>query len=267
MSVAKIAAAAKEAGVEGDEIVAFALGFSAGANKPVLRENPDYSIKPMDGPEPNTLYGHPISGNCLGAFCYVVDNNLGITLSMMDILAGKQMADWYLKLNPMHTVPTMCNDKGQGVWESGVVLRTLAGYAGEEISPKVAMAMDFRQTVMYEHCSKIYLPYLFNNNGADPVMSGWEEGVKGLKEKVEPVLKDYFLADGKFIGGGDTPSVADYHIVPVLTMLPPYLAVADERITTYVADFKAASSSFTGAVGATQSGYVETVVKAKPVSA
>ena len=65
------------------------------------------------------------------------------------------MTGRYLALNPMHAVPTLCDDQGKGVWESGVVLRKLASYAGEEPNDKQAIAMDFRQTTMYKVRSRL----------------------------------------------------------------------------------------------------------------
>lgn len=263
MSVQDIAAAAKEAGIEGEAaLIAFTLGFGAGVSKPVLRESVGEMLT-LEEAQPSTLYVHPVSGNCLGLMCYIADRGLGIQLSFMDIMAGKQMAEWYLKLTGTkhyHAVPTLCDHDGKGVFESGVILRKLAGYAGDEISDIQAMALDYRQASMYKYCSMIYGPYL--GFGAGDIA----EGIKGFKDKIEPML-EFFLAGGKFMGGADKPGPADYSIVPVLTMLPPYTQKeASDKIKQYVADFIAASPSWEK-MSAQQTGYVAGVVEKKGLDA
>jgi glutathione S-transferase len=91
----------------------------------------------------------------------------------------------------------------------------------------------------YKHFAEIYAPHLGFGGDASTIPAG----VKGLKEKMEPLLKDFFLKDGKFIGGAE-PCIADYSIVPCLTMLTssPYWKEADPRVKQYVADFQAAVS-------------------------
>ena len=60
----------------------------------------------------------------------------------------------------------------------------------------------------------------------------------------------HFLKERKFIGG-DKPSIADYMFVPVLTMFEasPYADEMDERIRTWINDFKAASKSWEETAG------------------
>jgi len=218
-------------------------------------------MQALDKAVPNTLYGHPVSGNCLGAYCYIADKGLKIQASFLDILKGKQMAPWFLALNPTHGVPTLCDADGNGVWESSVVLRKLGGLAGEKYNDKIGMAMDFRQTSMYKFCAMVYAPYLFGMGDEKTI----PEGVKGLKEKIEPTLINFFLKDSMFIGG-DVPCIADYSIVPVLTMLPPYWEVADPRISKYMEDFKKASKSF-ATQGAMQTGFIQSIVDKKKAAA
>jgi hypothetical protein len=68
--------------------------------------------------------------------------------------------------------------------------------AGEPETDKTNMALDWRQTTAYQFFAKIYAPHL--GFGGDAATR--PEGVKGMKEKVEPIVK-HFLGDGKFIGG------------------------------------------------------------------
>ena len=172
----------------------------------------------------------------------------------------------------MHAIPTLCDADGNGLWESGAVLRHLvsshasvrahtnacclaggaaggrwnrigceqARLAGEPETDKTNMALDWRQTTAYQFFAKIYAPHLGFGGDAATI----PEGVKGMKEKVEPIVK-HFLGDGKFIGGA-APCIADYSLVPCLTLLvgSAYWAEADPAIKAYVADFQGAVPSF-----------------------
>jgi glutathione S-transferase len=61
-------------------------------------------------------------------------------------MKGEQNQEFFLKLNPLHTIPTLCDANGNGIWESGAILRHLAGLANEKVTDKVNMALDWRQT-------------------------------------------------------------------------------------------------------------------------
>jgi len=161
----------------------------------------------------------------------------------------------------MHTIPTLCDADGNGVWESSVILRKLGGMAGEKYTDKIGMAMDFRQTTMYKFCAMVYAPYLGFGGDEKTI----PDGIKGLKETVEPVIINYFLKDSTFIGG-DVLCIADYCIVPVLTMMPPYWKEADPRILKYIDDFKKASKSF-ALQGSMQTGYVQSIIDKKKAEA
>ena len=119
---------------------------------------------------------------------------------------GEQMQPWYMSLNPNHTVPTLCDASRKGVWESGAILRHLAGLAGEDVTDMTNVALDWRQSTCYEHFAAIYMPQL--GFGGDAVTI--PDGINGLQSKMEPVLKHFLdRSGGKFIGGV-TPSIADY---------------------------------------------------------
>lgn len=210
---------------------------------------------------PNTLYIHPVSGNALAVALYATEKGLvkegGLKIHFVDIMQGEQMADWcgrpgepgrtgagrFVKLNPAHTIPTLCTKSGAGLFQTGAVLRHLAAQAGETLSNKDNVAMEWRQADAYPIFSKIYGPALGFFEGDD------QAGADECKEKVEPMLK-HFLGGNKFIGG-DAPSVADYMIVPVFTMFvtSKYWPIADERVKTYVADFQAAVKCWSTVAG------------------
>ena len=82
------------------------------------------------------------------------------------------------------------------------MFRMLTAGAGAQVSDKVSMALDWRQTVFYPIIAKIYAPTLGFGGDAATI----PEGIKGMVEKVEPMLA--FFLDGKPFIGGDSPSIA-----------------------------------------------------------
>ena len=103
-------------------------------------------------------------------------------------------------------MPTLCDASGKGVWESGAILRHVAGLAGERVTDMTNVALDWRQSTCYEHFAAIYMPQL--GFGGDAMTIG--RGIRGLQEKMEPVLKHFLgRSGGNFIGGA-TPCIADY---------------------------------------------------------
>merc|ERR1711908_198863 len=196
-----------------------------------------------DNGGPNTLYVHPVSGNALGPALYAKDNDLDVKIHLVDIMQGGQMAPWFLALNPQHTIPTLCTKEGAGMWQTGAILRNFAKQVGYEPTDMDNVAMEWRQAEFYKWASGIYGPSL----GFGP--GDLAEGCTTFKEKAEPMLL-FFLKDKKFMGG-ETPSIADYMFVPVLTMFEasPYAEAQDARIKQYVADFIAASKSWEQVAG------------------
>merc|ERR1712086_857282 len=84
----------------------------------------------------NTLYIHPISGNAIAVALFVRDNDIDCKIHFCDIMAGEQMQDWFLALNPQHTIPALCTDSGEGMWQTGALLRYFAKKVGKDISNK-----------------------------------------------------------------------------------------------------------------------------------
>jgi len=223
---------------------------------------------------PNTLYVHPVSGNCLGAMLYIREKRLNIKIEIVDIMKGEQMADWFVALNPNHSVPTLCDSSGKGVWESGAILRHLAKLANDRVSDTANIALDWRQSTCYKFFAKIYVPHLgFEPLTAEEASQSIDEGIEGLQKKMEPVMRDRFLNrdhpvhgkwTNKFIGG-PVPNIADYSLVPCLTMLTTsrYWDVADKKVKQYVEDFKAAVKCW-DVVAKTQTDFVASKQQAKP---
>ena len=88
------------------------------------------------------------------------------------------MQDWFLALNPCHTIPTLHTTEGVPMWQTGAILRHFAKKVGEEPSDWDNVAMEYRQADWYKFASGIYGPSLGFFEG------DLAEGVKSFKEKV-----------------------------------------------------------------------------------
>ena len=112
------------------------------------------------------------------------------------------MRDWFIALNPQHTVPTMCTAAGVGIWQTCAVLTHLANLAGETVTDHDRVAMEYRQSDAYKYFAAIYAPSL----GFGPEVKPLETAVNEFIDTVEPMLK-HFLGGNKFIGGAAEPRV------------------------------------------------------------
>ena len=181
---------------------------------------------------PRTMYCHAIWGNSLGPMLYVAEKQLAVRLEHVDSVGGESQ-DFVIETS--RVVPMLCDGAGNGVWDNTAIFCCLAQLAGEHITEKTKMALEWRQATCHKYLTMIYLPYL----GCGGNRASIDDGVKGLKQRIEPVLTGSFLGTDRFIGGA-APSVADFSLVPCLTMLSTskYWDVADERVKTYVTDFQ-----------------------------
>ena len=110
------------------------------------------------------------------------------------------MRDWFIDLNPQHTVPTLCTAAGVGIWQTCAVLTHLAHLAGETVTDHDRVAMEYRQSDAYKYFAAIYAPSL----GFGPEVKPLETAVNEFIDTVEPMLK-HFLGGNKFIGGAAEP--------------------------------------------------------------
>ena len=103
----------------------------------------------------------------------------------------------FLKLNPMHTVPTLELDNGDGLYESRLILKYLDGmYSGEHASAfEVDKWLFWDLGFLSTNVGKVIYPRLFLNS--EPT----EKDVGRLVEKLEHLdshlEKNKFLADSK----------------------------------------------------------------------
>ncbi|WP_298837308.1 glutathione S-transferase family protein [uncultured Roseobacter sp.] len=72
------------------------------------------------------LYACPGSGNCFKPWLALNQLGLPFELSMVDVLAGEQKSDWFMKINPDGVVPYLVTDGGRGLGESNAMLWYLA---------------------------------------------------------------------------------------------------------------------------------------------
>lgn len=159
------------------------------------------------------IYWHPFSAPCRGT--WLVAQNLGIDIDfrLLNLAANEQNSPEFLKINPMHCVPTL-NDDGYVIWESRAISTYLANSKVSETSlyptdPKIRGLIDsllyFDATVLYLHARAITRPIIY-------------EGVTSIgPEKIEAVQKAYnylqgFLSENEFVAG-EFLTVADCHLI------------------------------------------------------
>jgi glutathione S-transferase len=163
-------------------------------------------------------------------------------------MKGETRTPEYLAMNPMHSVPTLKDADGTCVFESNAILRYVCNRYAEQAAAfypsepklrgKIEMALDFRQLSLYKQIGNIAYPAM----GFSQDKSTVEPAKTAIVEPLQ-ILCNYFLGANKFIGG-DTPSIADFAIVPTFEFLrlAQFELPVDtkDKITKYIEDFKAA---------------------------
>lgn len=126
----------------------------------------------------------------------------------MDLFGGEHMSEWFLKMNPQHTVPTL-DDNGQYIWESSVICTYLIDkYAeNDELYPKdlyqrarCNQRLHFTDAILYQRL----------RNCSNAIYKG---GIEIPKERIDSLCEAYeifenILGDDKYLIG-DHLTVAD----------------------------------------------------------
>eukprot|EP00960_Hanusia_phi_P055851 763078-Hanusia_phi.AAC.1 len=71
---------------------------------------------------PIKIYGLAISGNVIPIEFLCKGNGIEMELVNTDLMAGAHKTPEFLKMNPMHCIPTM-DDEGFTLWESKAIMR------------------------------------------------------------------------------------------------------------------------------------------------
>lgn len=201
-----------------------------------------------------TLYTLAVSPNSHGILSLIAQNKLPIANKSLDPMKGETRTPEFLAKNPFHCCPTL-EDGDFVLWESNSVLRYAADSNGLEAEypkdpkkrAKIDQALDWRQTSMYKATAGVAYP-LF---GWGPAFANAdaEAAAKKTCDAAMKELVDHYLDGGKhkFIGGSDTPTLADYAVATIFSLLgidAEYNAALPKEITDYVARFTEAVPSY-----------------------
>ncbi len=153
-----------------------------------------------------TIYGSDLSGpankvrfvaNCLG---------LNYEYHRIDLRAGEQKQEWFLKINPIGKVPAM-NDGGFCLFESGAIVKYLCDQGGSSLYPKdlkqravVDQWADFANLHIGVNVSKISYNRLFAVRMNIPVsQESINDGEKFLGQNLPHIEKQ--LAAHQYLAG------------------------------------------------------------------
>jgi len=123
---------------------------------------------------------------------------LNVNEVLIDFKKGEHMTDDFLKLNPMHTVPTIKLNDGSGMYESRLILKYLNGEDNNnlEIDKWLFWDLGFLNT----NVGKVIYPRLFMNS--EPNKKDIDRLVEKLVHLNNHLEKNIFLVN-------NTISIAD----------------------------------------------------------
>lgn len=170
---------------------------------------------------PLELYVFPASPPVVSVKLILSALNLDHTIRVLDYNNKEHHQEFYLKMNPQHTVPVV-NDNDFVIWESHAINAYLVSVYGknDDLYPRdpkkraiVNQRLHFDNGILFPHIVSII----------KPVMAKVRRNV--IEEERKAVLEAYNFLE-KFInstGGqyvaGDRLTIADYSIVPNLLSL------------------------------------------------
>lgn len=134
----------------------------------------------------------------------------------LDLFGGEHMSEWFLKMNPQHTVPTL-DDNGQYIWESSVICTYLIDKHAndDELYPKdlyqrarCNQRLHFTDAILYQrlrNCSNVI----------------YKGGIEVPKERIDSLCEAYetfenILGADKYLIG-DHLTVADLCAISLIS--------------------------------------------------
>ncbi|KAF7265326.1 hypothetical protein GWI33_021309 [Rhynchophorus ferrugineus] len=175
-----------------------------------------------------TLYMSEISPSCRAVL--MTARILGLTLKVkkMDLSKQEQFSPNFLKINPQHTIPTLC-DNGFIIWDSHAIIAFLVGKYGndDQLYSKDIMEralidqrLHFDSSVVNNFTRTILNPMLYNNAHIS------------VDEHRESILKTYALME-KFLRSypwiaGKKLTIADLSLIPSITSLDVIVPISRE---------------------------------------
>lgn len=161
----------------------------------------------------------------------IVARLVGIVLELKDVnvLAKEQMEDSFLKLNPMHTIPTLQDDSFV-LWESRAIMRYLVDmYAPDHsLYPKdvrkralIDQFLDYDLGTFYRTIADYFYSYLLKG---EPKCEKKEEAFRNSLRSMEQLLRDkprrfltgpqMTLADVALMESLTVPETMNYDLSP-----------------------------------------------------
>ncbi|XP_017087052.2 glutathione S-transferase 1-1-like [Drosophila bipectinata] len=168
-----------------------------------------------------TLYG--IDGSPPVRSVHLTLHALGLKYDykIVNLMTGEHLKPEYLKVNPLHTVPTL-EDDGFFIHDSHAINAYLVGKYGKDDSmyPKdlqkraiVDQRLHYDSSVMVATGKGLFIP----------LKEGKTEIPKAKFDALEEVYKNLnlFLEQGDFVAGSDL-TIADFHTIAVLSTTIPF---------------------------------------------
>ena len=165
---------------------------------------------------------------------------------------GKTQSEEYLSKFPAGLTPSVEIDglpKG-GLWESCAVMMYLASREGrDDLYPTdlgrramVDSANFYTMSILYPLVARATYPRLSfagypgevaTSEATDEEKEAARKSAEEAIPRILDVYRDFFLTDDGFIGGGDSPTIADIRLVSTLE----FLAVTDTGLPDWVKDY------------------------------
>lgn len=141
------------------------------------------------------------------------------------IMKGETRSPEFIKINPYHCLPTLRIAADNAIWESNTVLRYLADFNNDNDAyptdkakrALVDQLLDYRQTVLYTFCHKASYQRL-KFHPAEYTGEADQKNIAAAGEELKNFANAY-LKDGKFAGGFDKPTIADYALNSAMEFL------------------------------------------------
>jgi glutathione S-transferase len=165
---------------------------------------------------------------------------------------GKTQSEEYLSKFPAGLTPSVEIDglpRG-GLWESCAVMMYLASREGrDDLYPTdlgrramVDSANFYTMSILYPLVARATYPRLSfagypgevsTSEATDEDKEAARKSAEEALPRILDVYREFFLTDGDFIGGGDSPTIADIRLVSTLE----FLAVADTDLPDWTKDY------------------------------
>ncbi|XP_048513434.1 uncharacterized protein LOC105687479 [Athalia rosae] len=165
---------------------------------------------------PLDLYYVPGSAPCRAVRTTAGALGVELNLKLLDLHNGEHLKPEFLKINPVHTVPTL-DDNGFHLWESRAIMGYLVDKYGKDdsLNPKdpqaralVNQRLYFDMGTLYTSFAEYYYPPIFEGAPVNP------EKVKKIEQAFE--FLDKFLEADKYAAGKNL-TIADHALANTVT--------------------------------------------------